>query len=103
MNETKIDEGYDELKIQSLCALIDSVIKVIKKPRRMQIIKLIYNSKDPLTFEEIEKLTEIPRGSLHNNLDKLYMTEIISKTNERPTKYYLTEFAKELFSLTNKK
>ena len=102
MNEDKKVMGYDEPKIQSLCALVDSVIKVIKKPRRMEIIKLIYKA-DPMTFDEIESKTKIPRGSLHNNLDKLYMAEIIAKTNERPTKYYLTDFAKDLFNLVNKK
>jgi len=96
-----LDE-VDEEKMQFLCSLVDSAIKVIKKPRRMQIIKVLYNS-EPLTFNELENLTEIPRGSLHNNLDKLYMAEIVSRTNERPAKYYLTEFARELLSLADRK
>lgn len=98
-NEAK--KVYDEDQIEYLCALIDSTIKEIKKPRRIQIIKLLCDKDKPLTFSEIEENTDMSRGSLYNHLEKLYLRGIISKTSDRPVKYFLTEFARELLNLSD--
>lgn len=92
-----------EGRVQDFCALIDSVIKVIKKPRRTEIIKVIYNEGKPISFSEIHEKTKIPTGSLYNHLNKLFITGIIAKTDERPAKYFLTEFAMKLLELPDKK
>jgi DNA-binding HxlR family transcriptional regulator len=100
MNEAQTSENkHGEEQLENFCALIDSVIKVIKKPRRIQIIKVISDENTPLTFKEIQKETNISTGSLYKHLDTLYMSGVISKTNERPTKFDLTNFTKELLNL----
>lgn len=88
-----------ENRIELFCTVIDSVIKALKKPKRMQIVKTIYNAENPLTFKEIEEQTGLPTTTLHDNLEVLYIRNIITKTDDRPSKYLLTEFAKELLGI----
>ncbi|AUB54981.1 hypothetical protein BK007_02405 [Methanobacterium subterraneum] len=100
--ESQTVEVNVEEKVQDFCALIDSVVKVIKKPRRTEIIKVIYNEGKPISFNEIQEKTQIPSGSLYNHLNKLFVTGIISKTDERPAKYFLTDFSMKLLELPKK-
>ena len=99
----KMDQIYNneniENRIEVFCSVIDSVIKSLKKPKRIQIIKTIYHSEKPLTFKEIEEQTKIPTTTLHDNMEVLYVRNIITKTDDRPSKYLLTDFAKELLGI----
>lgn len=88
-----------ENRIEVFCTVIDSVVKAIKKPRRIQIIKTIYKAERPLTLKEIEDQTELPTSTLHDNLEVLYVRNVIAKTDDRPSKYLLTDFTKELLGI----
>lgn len=90
-----------ENRIEVFCSVIDSVIKSLKKPRRILIIKTIHQAENPITFKEIEEHTKIPTTTLHDNLEVLYVRNIITKTDDRPARYLLTDFAKELLGIKN--
>jgi DNA-binding HxlR family transcriptional regulator len=88
-----------EDRIEFFCTLIDSVIRAIKKPKRILIIKTIYKAGKPLTFKEIEELTRLPTTTLRDNLEVLHIRNIITRTDDRPSKYLLTDFAKDLLGI----
>ena len=79
----------EDIKIEKVCDFLNGVIKVLSKPRRITVLKVLINDGE-CTFEEIKTKTGIPQGPLHEHLMELLQTEFVYRTDKRPMKYGYT-------------
>lgn len=93
-NNEEIDD-----RIRVFCMVMDSLVNTIKKPKRIHIIKIIYEARKPLTIKEIEEKIEFSNATLYDNLRVLCLQNVISKNDDRPYKYFLSDFFKGLIGI----
>ena len=95
MYKDEFEEPKNNITNEDACNIIESVVKELKDPDRIKIVRKLYYSKYPLSIYTIAE-------ELVNHLNALENLGIIAKTDKSShenQKYYLTEFGQKLFKL----
>lgn len=86
------------IEIREACQIIKEIMAPLEKERRVTILRSLPSGEEK-TFEELQTITGISTGSLHEHLNVLLDIGYVQKKEGRPAKYYRDEYLDKLIQI----